>query len=1179
MKKNNKAFTLIEIIAVIIIIGIIALITITAVNNYINDASNTTYLSYENAMKSAAESNVADCMGGNINECNLPDQKEKKIKKLNSLIEEGYIDELKDPEGDGYCDPNLSYVEIYNEDASNYTYTACLYCGEYSTENVNCTTYMNNKDGNAPICGEQTPNTTKWTNTNRTITVGCTDEISGCVKSSFSKTFNKTTKTGNIVISDNSGETNSCSVNVFVDKTAPTCELEVISGTKEESGWYSGEVKVQLKNQKDGEPGEESGLLTYGIGTSIKERNYNKETTMTLKEGMTSVIGYVKDAAGNEGLCSIDVRVGTGKPQFDFRYGYQIYPNKEKYTVSNMTESGTTFKSTSTDPQISFTGLGKYIDVDKVTIYFKDPILQTTQGQVFYSNETHTEAQSSKVQILSGSKKAEFNIPKGTYQNIRIDLGNLNNQTYNIKRIELNTAKGDIYTNKDVTVNITPIDRGARTLQYSYDGGVTFTTESSKTLTANTQNQLVTKNDGGLKSNPISYSITGIDKSSPACSISSNNTNWTSSSIILTVNSSDIGVSGVKGTDWAGNTKTVNTNGTYSAIVTDNAGNSNTCQITISNIDTEKPVCTITSTNNLKSTSQTATIKCTDNTGIVEYTFGGNKETVTSTKILNKTHTITASGKYEVFVKDLAGNVSEVKSNTFYKYAINNYLLNVKGLKGTYDTSNYSLISNATYIAQSGTTLTLASVYTTPTGGTFKGYTAGGAISTTAPTLSANSTYSMWFDRNEYTFTVKSSVGGSTKAVSTQNTTGVTAASNGSNTLTVRYGDTVTLSASSSAGYRFDKYTGDSTAATISNITGNKTVTGNYEVCAAGTYSAGNSATCSTCSSGYYTNTGNNTGASTCTICPAGSSCNGKTATACAAGTYTNTAGKSNCTTCSSGYYTNKGNNTGATTCTICPKGSACNGKTATTCASGTYTNTTGKSSCTTCETGYYCTGGSAKVACSTLGTGYTSVAGAKANTSCYINLAAGQYKTATGTATACAAGTYYGSTRTAYYNTAYGCTTCSGGYYTNKGDSTGATTCTICPAGSSCNGKTATVCAIGTYSGAGASSCSSCPTGQVTDTTGATSSASCHATCTYKWKAISTIFDTSCSGTINNSSKGCQEAFAASEGSVGETRTICSSKTFCKYNGNYCYGSNTSCGCYPTKDRYRKITCQKVCE
>ena len=89
----------------------------------------------------------------------------------------------------------------------------------------------------------------------------------------------------------------------------------------------------------------------------------------------------------------------------------------------------------------------------------------------------------------------------------------------------------------------------------------------------------------------------------------------------------------------------------------------------------------------------------------------------------------------------------------------------------------------------------------------------------------------MWFDRNEYTFTLKSTTGGSTKAVSTQNTTGIVAASNATNTITVRYGDTVTLTATSSAGYKFNNYSGDSTTATISNITSNKTVTANYEIC------------------------------------------------------------------------------------------------------------------------------------------------------------------------------------------------------------------------------------------------------------------------------------------------------------------------------------------------------------
>lgn len=52
------------------------------------------------------------------------------------------------------------------------------------------------------------------------------------------------------------------------------------------------------------------------------------------------------------------------------------------------------------------------------------------------------------------------------------------------------------------------------------------------------------------------------------------------------------------------------------------------------------------------------------------------------------------------------------------------------------------------------------------------------------------------------------------------------------------------------------------------------------------------------------------------------------------------------------------------------------------------------------------------------------------------------------------------------------GCLSCSQGYYLNV------FTCTVCPAGSSCNGFLKTDCLPGTYSQAGASSCTSCPTG-----------------------------------------------------------------------------------------------------
>ena len=80
-------------------------------------------------------------------------------------------------------------------------------------------------DKTAPTCGTVTGASTSWTNQNRTITVKCNDNDSGC--GSFSKTYSTTTKTSSMEIRDNVGNKRTCSYNVYVDKTPPSISFGI----------------------------------------------------------------------------------------------------------------------------------------------------------------------------------------------------------------------------------------------------------------------------------------------------------------------------------------------------------------------------------------------------------------------------------------------------------------------------------------------------------------------------------------------------------------------------------------------------------------------------------------------------------------------------------------------------------------------------------------------------------------------------------------------------------------------------------------------------------------------------------------------------------------------------------------------------------------------------------------
>ena len=548
-KSKELAFTLIEIIAVIIIIGIIALIAVPSVSKYINDSRNTAYISYEHTMEDAAKNRVIKCINGEEPKCDIPRENESEMVYLNELVDKGYVELMKNPQEPGFCDSELSYVEIANT-GNDYEYTACLYCGQYKTDKALCTTYT--LDADDPICGEVTGQSTngRWVNTNRTISVKCSDATTGCTRTSFTKTFTQTTKESSISIVDKSGRKVQCPVKVYVDKTLPTCELKVTGTYDNDLGWYTGEVQVDLVSWDDAD----SEVLTYGIGTSLANRTYNKETRVIVKSGITTVMGYVKDKAGNEGICSKTIRTGVEKPKFDFRYKYQIFPNGETYEISGINQNGNVLVTATTNPLLTIKKLSKYTNVDRVIITLNSAAEKNAIAELSYSGTLGNVSGVATGVVTAGSKEIVFDIPQGNYSSMTIKFGTEANARFDIAKIELLTPDGGIFTNKDVGIKIDSIDTGVRTVGYSIDNGATeFKTTDSFVLPANTSGYIRTKNAGGIVSDPVEYNITGIDKREPAISIKVykkgtnvevSTGNWSDTQLEFMVTNSNVGISG-----------------------------------------------------------------------------------------------------------------------------------------------------------------------------------------------------------------------------------------------------------------------------------------------------------------------------------------------------------------------------------------------------------------------------------------------------------------------------------------------------------------------------------------------------------------------------------------------------------------------------------------------------------
>ena len=343
---------------------------------------------------------------------------------------------------------------------------------------------------------------------------------------------------------------------------------------------------------------------------------------------------------------------------------------------------------------------------------------------------------------LSGAPK-----DAGTYS-VKATLtgtANYNTSTSSCATYTMNKKPATLTVTKDV-ISLTPGDSDTNTYSYDGDGTVSCTSgDTSKvTCSVNQTTKKVTVNAVALTSNPVTITVKAT----------------------------------------AGDNYSAPSNVTFGVTVSDES----------------VPIPEITTTSTLESTSQTATLKCSDDVGVVGYYWGTTAPTststytsITSTKNMSITKTVNAAGTYYLSCKDSSGNTSQTPASKEYNsYTIKNLLQKVNG-SSAYTTDNYDVSSDSTYIAPNGTTITMTSVYAVPSGSNsdrYKGVSIGNpsttaaSVSKTNPILSSNSTYSAWFTRNEIIFKYKPN-GGTVTASTTNGTSTYTWATDSNNFITL----------------------------------------------------------------------------------------------------------------------------------------------------------------------------------------------------------------------------------------------------------------------------------------------------------------------------------------------------------------------------------------------------------
>jgi uncharacterized protein YpmS len=275
--------------------------------------------------------------------------------------------------------------------------------------------------------------------------------------------------------------------------------------------------------------------------------------------------------------------------------------------------------------------------------------------------------------LVSGSKDFEFS-SNGTYEFLFEDkAGNQTLKSFTINNIDTLAPTGTlsqtptVATNGNVTLNLTSIaDTGGsgyyRTLLPN--GTYVTTTSASQVVTASGTYTFVIYDRAG-NSTTKTITVTNIDKTAPTGNLAQTPTAWTNGNVTLNLTAiADTGGSGVKNIQLPNGTLVTGTsasylvtaNGTYTFVIYDNAGNSKTESITVSNIDKTAPTGNLTQTP-ITWTSGNVTLNLTSvndaGGSILKNIQLPNGTLVTG---LSASQVVTTNGTYSFVIYDNAGN-------------------------------------------------------------------------------------------------------------------------------------------------------------------------------------------------------------------------------------------------------------------------------------------------------------------------------------------------------------------------------------------------------------------------------------------------------------------------------------------------------------------------------------------
>lgn len=689
-RKNNKGFSLVELLAAIVIMGILTGIGIVSVTYLINKTEKEYYKAQESEIIMAAKSYTQDNRGF------LPKRVGQKNQiYLKTLQSKKYIGEVLD-RNKKKCDPDRSYVQVYRYSKNNYSYVVNLVCDSYTSEDNSPTNLVG---PNITFNFEGIGSNDNYDLAKVTVTIEDEDKISG-YRYIISKSGNEVKNSGDVdgklekkitftiplkefvpgtievkvVATDFYGnESTKKETKTIKNSKAPTCTV-----LKANTTWTNKPpVEVQVK------------CIDY-TGLGCKKDVYTQLFYTEAKIGLVEM----EDNTGNKGECSANTYIDLTPPSTPVIKN--TYENKwinKSYTV----------QVTSVD------------DTSGIAYFeYRYPDSNGKDGNGNPENEWHRYEDSSKDPgDNTPFVTTAFSKERGEYVEIRAcDLaGNCSEPGRSMIKIDktaptctvtknIASPNGDnswYKTNVTLTINTTdPKGSSDRAVNspLSYDvknsnsasyGGNTSGTQSD---TAGITWYGFVKDEAGNKGTCNSGSFK-VDTSKPTCSLSTSGTKgvekWFRSNVTVKLARKSDSLSGVASYDvsssssasysnrTSGTASSEGANITWYGYVKDNAGNINSCSTSFG-IDKTKPNISTDSvgTGTTWCSGKGISVSCSDSLSGMRNggaTINDMGTTTTGTSSASDSLGTPRSGNTTTYsCTDKAGNTSTVTKNFYVVY-------------------------------------------------------------------------------------------------------------------------------------------------------------------------------------------------------------------------------------------------------------------------------------------------------------------------------------------------------------------------------------------------------------------------------------------------------------------------------------------------------------------------------